>query len=53
MGLQPTQGNENPHCCRPRAGGDPRAVDSRFRGNDESRRDFRGSRRRRTISVVP
>ena len=47
MGLRPTPGNENPR--RPREkpalslpkGGDPRRVDSRFRGNDERGLIFR------------
>jgi hypothetical protein len=50
MGLRPTRGNENPR--RPREkpalslpkGGDPRRVDSRFRGNDERGLIFRRAR---------
>ena len=41
MGLRPTHGNENPHPRRPREGGNPRWVDSRFRGNDAHNVTFR------------
>jgi hypothetical protein len=34
MGPQPTHRYETHPCCRPRESGDPRPVDSRFRGND-------------------
>ena len=34
MGLRPTHRNESHKRRRPRASGDPRPVDSRFRGND-------------------
>ncbi len=48
MGLPSTRANENQ--CRPRESGDPlsvgRKMDSRFRGNDESGRDFQGEIRR-------
>ena len=45
MSLWPTRGNEN-QCRRPRESGDPfsAAMDSRFRGNDESGGDFREAR---------
>jgi len=42
MGLRPTRGNENQR--RPREGGDPFQVDSRFRGNDPCGRDFQERR---------
>ena len=45
MGLRPTRDNEN-QCRRPRESGDPRPVDSRLRGNDESGRDFQESEAR-------
>jgi hypothetical protein len=34
MGLWPTHRDESHKRCRPRVSGDPRPVDSRFRGND-------------------
>jgi hypothetical protein len=34
MGLRPTHRDESHKRCRPRVSGDPRPVDSRFRGND-------------------
>jgi len=52
MGFWPTRGNEDQR--RPRESGDPlwvgRKLHSRFRGNDESGRDFQKSCRRRGIS---
>ena len=34
MGLRSTHRDESHKRCRPRVSGDPRPVDSRFRGND-------------------
>jgi hypothetical protein len=37
MGLRFTHRDESHKRCRPRVSGDPRPVDSRFRGNDRKR----------------
>jgi hypothetical protein len=34
MGLRPTHRDESHKRCRPRVSGDPRPLDSCFRGND-------------------
>jgi hypothetical protein len=47
MGLGSTHRDESHKRCRPRASGDPRPVDSRFRGNDVA---FDGAQR--SISAV-
>jgi len=44
MGLRPTRASENLR-RRPRAGGGPRKVDSRFRGNDLHGLTFRSAER--------
>jgi hypothetical protein len=45
MGLRSTHRDESHKRCRPRVSGDPRPVDSRFRGNDVAGVIFRRANR--------